>query len=405
MDYYGDLDALIGLNPSAGNESLLRQQARLRDREADLKEKAKAARSTAAPQGQMVGNGQFQHYVAPHWTQQLAPLAQQIAGEYQKRGLEADQTGYDVIEAKAAKAHLDKQPPDDAPQTTKIAWAQQGAQIPALRSLMTDYAKDQMITAPERQAQREARKDLATQTQAEKAAAQARELEYRRERDADRLDDKEKDRSLRATLHAAVKAAGGGGGGDKASNYQIVQDAEGNASRVNKLTGEVIPLGGIGRETASLTADRTKQGENKANAGKALEDLNEAEKLLKSATGSKAGSLRDTIAAAAGYSTDGAKSAAALEAVANNIVANIPRMAGQVSDADLAFLKKQGGDLANKELPTETRLAALKQVRRVMGRAANAQPASPVAPSIRDAVKAASQPSSDDELLNKYLRK
>jgi hypothetical protein len=402
MNYY-DIDALAGLSPSYGNESLLRRQAQLRDREADLKEQMKEARNRAAPRGQMVGNGGFQHFVAPHWTQQLSPIAEQIAVEVKKRGLDADQTGYDRIEMAEARKHMDSMPPDDAPQAVKLKWAEQGKEIPALRSLLTDYAKDQLVAAPERQAQREARKDLATQSQAEKAAAQARELEYRRERDADRLSDKEKDRDLRSTLAAAVRAAGGGGG-DKASNYQIIQDAQGNASRVNKLTGDVTPLGGIGRETASLTADRTKQGENKINAAKALEDLDEAETLLKTATGSKAGSLRDTIAAAAGFSTDGAKAAAALETVSNGIVANIPRMAGQVSDADLAFLIKQGGDLANKELPTETRLAALKQVRRIMRRAASAQINSPApaAPSIREAVKAAAQPKNIDDLLNKY---
>lgn len=42
------------LPASFGNESLMRRQAQLRDREADLKEAAKAARNAAPPQGQMV---------------------------------------------------------------------------------------------------------------------------------------------------------------------------------------------------------------------------------------------------------------------------------------------------------------------------------------------------------------
>ncbi|WP_440531651.1 hypothetical protein [Variovorax sp. YR566] len=395
MDYYGDVDQLPA---SFGNTSLILQQHRLRDREADLKERMKAAREKAAPQGQMVSG----YYVPPSKTQMLTPLVEQLTQALEKKGLDADQTGYDKYEMQAVNRHMAVKPPDDAPQATKLAWAQQGAQIPALRSLMVDYAKDQLVNEPERVAVRADRKEARAQTIAESQRKQQEDLEYKRDHDASneqlRRDLAGDSNDLRRTLTAAVRANGGGGGGDKASNYQIIQDAQGNAVRVNKLTGEQFPLGGIGRETASLTADRTKQGENKANAAKALEDLNEAESLLKTATGSKVGSLRDTIAGAAGFSTDGAKAAAALETVANGIVANIPRMAGQVSDADLAFLKKQGGDLANKELPTETRLAALKQVRRIMNRAANgpvpAQP--PAGPSIRDAVRTAAdqQPAS-----------
>ncbi|BEP36697.1 hypothetical protein GmRootV59_36690 [Variovorax sp. V59] len=387
MDYYGDVDQLPA---SFGNASLILQQHRLRDREADLKERIKAAREKAAPQGQMVSG----YYVAPSKAQMLTPLVEQLTQALEKKGLDADQTGYDKYEMQAVNRHMASKPSDDAPQPTKLAWAQQGAQIPALRSLMMDYAKDQLVNEPERVAVRTDRKEARAETIAEARRRQQEDLEYKREHDAAneqlRRDLAGDSNDLRRTLAAAVRA-NSGGSSDKASNYQIVQDAQGSAYRVNKLTGEVSPLGAIGRETASLTADRTKQGENKSNAAKALEDLNEAETLLKTATGSKVGSLRDAIAGAAGISTEGAKAAAALETVANGIVANIPRMAGQVSDADLAFLKKQGGELANKELPTETRLAALKQVRRIMSRAANgpapAQP--PAGPSIRDAVKAA----------------
>jgi len=387
MDYYGDVDQLPA---SFGNASLILQQHRLRDREADLKERIKAAREKAAPQGQMVSG----YYVPPTKAQMLTPLVEQLTQALEKKGLDADQTGYDKYEMQAVARHMAMKPPDDASQPTKLAWAQQGAQIPALRSLMVDYQKDQLVNEPERVAVRTDRKEARAETIAEARRRQQEDLEYKRERDATneqlRRDLAGDSNDLRRTLAAAVRA-NGGGGGDKASNYQIVQDAQGNAVRVNKLTGEQFPLGAIGRETASLTADRTKQGENKSNAAKALEDLNEAETLLKTATGSKGGALRDAIAGAAGISTDGAKAAAALETVANGIVANIPRMAGQVSDADLAFLKKQGGDLANKELPTETRLAALKQVRRIMNRTANGPaPAPPPAgPSIRDAIRAA----------------
>lgn len=396
MDYYGDIDQLPA---SFGNTSLILQQHRLREREADLKERIKAAREKAVPQGQMVSG----YYIPPTKAQMLTPLVEQLTQALEKKGLDADQTGYDKYEMQSVRKHMAMKPPDDAPQPTKLAWAQQGAQIPALRSLMEDYKKDLLVNEPERVAVRADRKEARAETLAEARRRQQEDLEYKRDRDEQTMQwRREHDQTLRA-----MKSMGGGGGSsDKASNYQIVQDAQGNAYRVNKLTGEVSPLGAIGRETASLTADRTKQGENKSNAAKALTDLDEAETLLKTATGSKAGALRDTLMGAAGISTDGAKAAAALETVANGIVANIPRMAGQVSDADLAFLKKQGGDLANKELPTETRLAALKQVRRIMTRAANgpvsAQPSSgPSIPeAVREAAKKASEPAPKIRVYN-----
>ncbi|MBT2336474.1 hypothetical protein J7E49_21500 [Variovorax paradoxus] len=399
MNYYGDADVLPA---SYGNESLLRQQARLRDREAELKERMKEARTATTPQGQMVGNGGFQHYVPPHWTQQLSPLAAQIATEAQKKGLEADQTGYDAIEMADAKKHMASMPSDDAPQAVKLQWAEQGKQIPALRSLMTDYAKDQLVAAPERQAQREAKKDLATQSQAEKAAAQAREIEYRRERDTSneqmRRDLAGDSNDLRRTLAHAVRAAGGGGG-DKASNYQLITGDDGTVTRVNKLTGETNELPTkAGKSQASLVKDQLEKSEQRTSSAKALEQLNDAERLLKTATGSKVGSLRDTIAAAAGISTDGAKAAAQLDTIAGNLASNVPRLGGATSDADLRFYKEQAGQLGNRDLPTETRLAALKQVRKFHERALRGPPTGATEP------PPAKRGGSVDDLVNKYLK-
>lgn len=393
MDYYGDVDQLPA---SFGNASLILQQHRLRDREADLKERMKAAREKAAPQGQMVSG----YYVPPSKAQVLTPLVEQLAQAMEKKGLDADQTGYDKYEVQVINQHMAQRPSDDAPVPAKLAWAQRGTQIPAMRSLMTDYIKDLTINEPERNAIRADKKDARAQAIAEAQRKQQEDLEYKRERDASteqlRRDLAGDSNELRRTLAAAVRANGGGGAGDKASNYQIVQDAQGNAVRVNKLTGEQFPLGTIGRETAGITKERQEQGEKVSNAKKALTDLDEAERLLPMATGSAAGSLRDTVAGAAGISTDGAKAAARLDQIASTLAGQVPRLGGATSDKDLAFYKEQVGNLGDRSKPVGTRLAALKQVRRFMERAADAsmyasptgKPAS-AGPSIRDAVKTA----------------
>jgi len=393
------------LPASFGNEALMRRQAQLRDREADLKEAAKAARNAAPPQGQMVSG----IYVKPSLAQQLTPVAQQIAQAIQKKGLEADQTGYDAVEASAVQQHMSKQPPDSAPIQAKLAWAQKGAQIPALRSLMTDYAKDLVVNEPERIANRTDKKEARAQAIAEAQRKQQEDLEYKRDRDASndqlRRDLAGDSNDLKLTLAAAIKSQGGGG--DKASNYQIIQDAQGNAVRVNKLTGEQFPLGGIGREAAGITKERQEQGEKVSNAKKALTDLDEAERLLPMATGSAAGSLRDTIAGAAGISTDGAKAAARLDQIASTLAGQVPRLGGATSDKDLVFYKEQVGNLGDRSKPVGVRMAALKQVRKFMERASDPSSyASPTGrpgsdgPSIRQAVEAAAKPSGKVRVYN-----
>lgn len=412
MDYYGDIDQLPA---SFGNTSLILQQHRLREREADLKERIKAAREKAVPQGQMVSG----YYVPPTKTQILTPLVEQLTQALEKKGLDADQTGYDKYEMQAVRKHMTMKPPDDAPQPTKLAWAQEGAQIPALRSLMEDYKKDLLVNEPERVAVRADRKEARAETIAEARRRQQEDLEYKRDRDEQniqlRRDLAGDSNDLRRTLAAAVRANGGGGGGGGGSwaGKDVIskENSDGTVTLIHKPTGETKTIGAVGRESATITKERLEQGEKVSNAKKALADLDEAERLLPKATGSAIGSLRDTFAGKVGVATEGAKAAAALDAVANGIVANIPRMAGQVSDADLAFLMKQGGDLANKELPVGVRLAALKQVRRIMERAADAsmyanptgKPAS-TGPSIREAVEAAakkaSEPSSKVRVYN-----
>ncbi|MBS0450121.1 MAG: hypothetical protein JSS14_02325 [Proteobacteria bacterium] len=405
---YQDIDAMVGANPGYGNESLLRQQARLRDREADLKEQMRIAREQGAPRGQMVGSGQFQHFVAPHWTQQLSPLAAQIAIQAQKRALERDETGYDEIEMADVRKHMASMPPEDAPQAAKLQWAEKGSQIPALRSIMSDYAKDQLVNAPERQAQRDARKELASQAQSEKAAAQARELEYRRERDAQndqlRRDLARDSNDLRATLAHAVRAASG----DRASNYQIVQDAQGNASRVNKLTGEVTPLGSIGRQDSAITKKEQEAATSQGHAQDALNDISEAKKLLPKATGSGIGSMVDSLYRGVGSTNEGMKANRQLKVISGRLTASVPRFEGPQSDKDVQAYKEQAADIGNESLTTAERLDALKQVelmhRRVIQNAPRAKAAATgkSAPSIREAVEAAAKEKSVDELLNKY---
>lgn len=372
-----------GLPSDYGNVALMRQQGRLRDREADLREEMKAARAIQAPQGQMISG----RYVAPSKLQQLGPVAAQLVAEVKKRGLERDQTGYDALEAQAAQQHLAAQPKDDAPATEKLAWAQRGAQIPALRSMSNDYINDLMVKAPERQEARVERKDARSQAIAEAQRKQQDELEYRRQRDADMIADRQQraadSNDMRMTLHAAVRAVGSRGNGGvgappalengepawktvtnpKANEIIAKDNTDGTTTLVYKPTGETKVVGKIGRESAAITAERLSQDTKVKNAKDGLIEMDNIDALLKKATGSGIGAAVDKGYAMFGGSTPGADAARALTASANELASKLDRMPGAVSDADLMFIKGRLGDMGNPEVPNSQRQAAAKQVR------------------------------------------
>lgn len=116
-------------------------------------------------------------------------------------------------------------------------------------------------------------------------------------------------------------------------------------------------------------------------AGTALSLLDEAEKLLPQATGSRGGALLDSAAAMFGTSTPGAQATAALQTIAGQLTSKMPRMEGPQSDKDVQLYKEMAGDLANPALPVATRMAALRQIRALNQKYAGQQsPAAAPAP-------------------------
>lgn len=99
------------------------------------------------------------------------------------------------------------------------------------------------------------------------------------------------------------------------------------------------------------------------NADRTLNLLAEAERLIPISTGSMAGSVADQAAAAGGYSTQGGQAIAQLRTIAGQLTASMPRMEGPQSDKDVQMYRDMAGDLANPNVPRETRMAALKTIR------------------------------------------
>ncbi len=99
------------------------------------------------------------------------------------------------------------------------------------------------------------------------------------------------------------------------------------------------------------------------NADRTLGLLDEAERIIGGSTGSRAGAIADEIAAAGGISTAGGQAIAQLRTIAGQLTASMPRMEGPQSDKDVQMYRDMAGDLANPNIPRETRLAALRTIR------------------------------------------
>lgn len=126
---------------------------------------------------------------------------------------------------------------------------------------------------------------------------------------------------------------------------------------------------GIEGDKAAATAagkargERAATGDKKAaEAGDALALLNQAESLLKVATGGYVGAKADEFAAAFGKSTRGAEANAELAVIAPKLIGLVPRFEGPQSDADRRLYENAAGDLANPNKPTSIRLAAARRM-------------------------------------------
>lgn len=142
--------------------------------------------------------------------------------------------------------------------------------------------------------------------------------------------------------------------------------------------------GDIEADNAGLVVTAQKragaQAEVDATAGKRNRDadatlalLDEAERLLPDATGSRVGAAVDTAAGVVGQSTRGAEATAALNLIAAGLVQKVPRFEGPQSNIDVQFYKDAAGDLANPNLPVGRRMAALQQMRRLQQQYATPQ--------------------------------
>jgi len=72
-----------------------------------------------------------------------------------------------------------------------------------------------------------------------------------------------------------------------------------------------------------------------------------------------------------GISTQASQSDAQLKAIAGQLVSKMPRMEGPQSDRDVEMYRQAAGDIANANVPADTRKAAIKTIRDLNQKYAN----------------------------------
>lgn len=154
---------------------------------------------------------------------------------------------------------------------------------------------------------------------------------------------------------------------------QIVTGADGTVMLVDKGTGEarpaVAPTGNPVR--SGPAAEAADQRTRDANDVTALIDM--AEQILPGATGSGIGAAADDAARFFGYSTEGGKKAAQLQAIGGALVMKMPRMEGPQSNYDQELYRQMAGKVNDTTATTEERAAALKVVRQIVNKYSGGQ--------------------------------
>lgn len=177
--------------------------------------------------------------------------------------------------------------------------------------------------------------------------------------------------------------AASGNSGPSGSDFQIIQTPEGYA-RVDKISGEVLPLNAnvMPRGAGGGAAGKPARGAQTPQETLALIDT--ADKLLNKASSGGLSGLATGGLEFLGVNTGRGEADASLNVVGARLAATVPRFEGPQSDKDTAAYKAAAADVANRNLSTDTRRAALRIVKEITQRQAKAQARAP-APATRAA--------------------
>jgi hypothetical protein len=138
-------------------------------------------------------------------------------------------------------------------------------------------------------------------------------------------------------------------------------------------SGNVAPVGGLTESKGAIKAAESKGSEVGKKEGElagksiaapqVLDLVDQAEKLLPQATSGRIQNIYTAANQIGGRSTSMGRADSRLDVIAADLTSNVPRMEGPQSDADTKLYKQAAGDVGNRNLPFEDRLAALQTIK------------------------------------------
>jgi len=164
---------------------------------------------------------------------------------------------------------------------------------------------------------------------------------------------------------------------DRNRATMAVQQSQATARAAAEVQRETAPARAAeaGETTAAQTrarleaeeaVKRRQDAERLDTAIREVERIIQPGGLLQRATGSGAGALVDAAGNFVGMSSRAAEAAAAIPPIADLVLKMVPRFEGPQSERDVKVYEKAAGDLSNSSLPNAQRLAAAREILRLM---------------------------------------
>jgi len=149
---------------------------------------------------------------------------------------------------------------------------------------------------------------------------------------------------------------------------RVITAPDGTVTQLNRF-GAVIGTqkGGMPSATFQKTAAQRKQ--MNLDLDRTISELERATKpggLIETATGSGAGALLDKAYGFAGKARPGSVAIGALKPIYDMVLKMVPRFEGPQSEKDVVSYQDAAGNLANPNTPTATKMAAAKEILRLM---------------------------------------
>ena len=150
---------------------------------------------------------------------------------------------------------------------------------------------------------------------------------------------------------------------------RVVTAADGTVTQLNKFGNVIGTPQRVGKPSATFEKTGAQRKQMNLDLTFAISKLEEAIKpagLIETATGSGAGAARDKVYGFFGKATPGAVAIGAMKPIYDIILKMVPRFEGPQSEKDVVSYQDAAGNLANPNTPAVTKLAAAKEILRLM---------------------------------------